>query len=60
MRTTRGLVTGGMGGLGEAICIKLAEPGTPWWRPTRPATPSSEWLADMKGRGYASMPMPAT
>ena len=32
------LITGGMGGLGEAICIKLAASATRWSRRTRPAT----------------------
>lgn len=47
------LVTGGMGGLGEAICIKLAELGC-----AVVATYSSKnskadaWLAEMKQRGF--------
>jgi acetoacetyl-CoA reductase len=48
------LVTGGMGGLGEAICIKLAEQGF-----TVVATYSSSnskaqtWLGDMESKGFA-------
>jgi acetoacetyl-CoA reductase len=48
------VVTGGMGGLGEAICTKLAKigykvvatysPGNTQWR---------DWLAEMKKQGYA-------
>jgi acetoacetyl-CoA reductase len=47
------LVTGGMGGLGEAICIKLANMGI-----TVVATYSSsnsraeDWIAQMKSRGF--------
>lgn len=47
------LVTGGMGGLGEAICIKLAALGyqvVTTYSPTN--TMAVEWLATMKGSGY--------
>ncbi|MFN7086299.1 MAG: beta-ketoacyl-ACP reductase [Burkholderiales bacterium] len=47
------VVTGGMGGLGEAICIKLANMG---YRVVATYSPgnkkSAEWLAEMKQRGY--------
>src|ERR1700689_898842 len=47
------MVTGGMGGLGEAICIKLANLGdtvVSTYSPTN--TKSAEWLAGMKDKGY--------
>jgi len=47
------LVTGGMGGLGEAICIKLAALGdtvVTTYSPGNSKGPA--WLADMKSRGY--------
>ena len=47
------MVTGGMGGLGEAICIKLANLGdtvVSTYSPTN--TQSAEWLAAMKDKGY--------
>ena len=48
------LVTGGMGGLGEAICIKLAEQGDTVVATYSPGnTKSKQWLADMKARGFA-------
>jgi acetoacetyl-CoA reductase len=47
------VVTGGMGGLGEAICIKLAKSG---FRVVATYSPgnrkSAEWLAEMKKQGY--------
>jgi len=47
------LVTGGMGGLGEAICIKLSRMG---YRVVTTYSPSNtrfkEWLGDMKKQGY--------
>ena len=47
------LVTGGMGGLGEAICIKLAELGDTVVATYSPGnTKSKQWLADMKARGF--------
>ena len=47
------LVTGGMGGLGEAICIKLAALGYTVVTTYSPGnTKAAEWLAAMKGRDY--------
>ena len=47
------LVTGGMGGLGEAICIKLNFLGFKVIAAHSPAnTKASEWLADMQSKGY--------
>jgi acetoacetyl-CoA reductase len=47
------LVTGGMGGLGESICTKLAEQG---YRVVTTHSPgnakAAEWLAQMKQHGY--------
>lgn len=47
------LVTGGMGGLGESICTKLAEQG---YRVVTTHSPgnakAAEWLAQMKQQGY--------
>ncbi|MDK2126596.1 beta-ketoacyl-ACP reductase [Parachitinimonas caeni] len=46
------LVTGGMGGIGTSICMRLADAGytvvTTYSRPGR----EQEWLADMKEKGY--------
>jgi acetoacetyl-CoA reductase len=48
------VVTGGMGGLGEAICIKLAQMGYKVVATASPGnTKSAEWLKDMKSRGFA-------
>jgi acetoacetyl-CoA reductase len=48
------MVTGGMGGLGEAICIKLAAMGDTVVSTYSPAnTRSEEWLAGMQAQGYA-------
>jgi len=47
------LVTGGMGGLGEAICIKLAMLGdavVTTYSPSNSKSPS--WLGEMRERGY--------
>lgn len=48
------LVTGGMGGLGEAICIKMAALG---YRVVTTHSPSNthaaDWLANMNRQGYA-------
>ncbi len=47
------LVTGGMGGLGEAVCMKLAALGyivVTTYSPTN--TTSKEWLAGMKAHGF--------
>jgi acetoacetyl-CoA reductase len=47
------LVTGGMGGLGEAICVKLAAAGytvVTTYSPTN--TRADRWLREMRERGY--------
>ena len=47
------LVTGGMGGLGEAICLKLAALGytvVTTYSPTN--TKAEQWLREMRERGY--------
>ena len=47
------LVTGGMGGLGEAICIKMAKMGYAVATTYSPGnTKVAAWLADMKQKGY--------
>jgi acetoacetyl-CoA reductase len=47
------LVTGGMGGLGEAICVKLAALGYTVVTTHSPGnTKAPEWLAAMKKQGY--------
>ena len=47
------LVTGGMGGLGEAICVKLAALGYTVVTTYSPGnTRASEWLDSMKTQGY--------
>ncbi|HVY05405.1 MAG TPA: acetoacetyl-CoA reductase [Burkholderiales bacterium] len=47
------LVTGGMGGLGESICTKMADQGYTVVTTHSPGNKSSaEWLAGMKQRGY--------
>ena len=46
------LVTGGMGGLGEAICVKLAKMGIQVVVTYSPGnTKHAEWLKEMKGQG---------
>jgi acetoacetyl-CoA reductase len=55
MTTTRriALVTGGMGGLGEAICIKLAKQGDTVATTYSPGnTKAQAWLRSMKEQGY--------
>jgi acetoacetyl-CoA reductase len=48
------LVTGGMGGLGESICTKMADAGYQVIVTYSPGnTKSGEWLAGMRARGYA-------
>jgi acetoacetyl-CoA reductase len=54
------VVTGGMGGLGEAICIKLSKMGytvVTTYSPTNKK--SAEWLAEMKNDGYTFQAVPA-
>jgi acetoacetyl-CoA reductase len=47
------LVTGGMGGLGEAICIKLADLGYQVVTTYSPGnTKYADWLSSMKGQGH--------
>jgi acetoacetyl-CoA reductase len=47
------VVTGGMGGLGEAICIKLAQMDYKVIATHSPGnTKAAEWLKNMKGRGH--------
>jgi acetoacetyl-CoA reductase len=47
------VVTGGMGGLGEAICVKLAQMGYKVVATFSPGnTKSADWLKEMKGKGY--------
>ena len=55
MATARvALVTGGMGGLGEAICIKLAALGYTVVTTHSPGnTKAPEWLEAMKRQGFA-------
>jgi acetoacetyl-CoA reductase len=48
------LVTGGMGGLGEAICIKLAALGHTVATTHSPGnSKAQQWVAAMKARGYS-------
>jgi acetoacetyl-CoA reductase len=58
--TTRvALVTGGMGGLGEAICIKLAALGDKVVTTFSPGnTKAQEWLDTMTKQGYAFRAFP--
>ncbi len=47
------LVTGGMGGLGEAVCIKMAAMGYKVVTTYSPGnTKSTAWLADMEKQGF--------
>ncbi len=47
------VVTGGMGGIGEAICMKLADAGHKVVTTYSPGnTRSGDWLAAMKSKGY--------
>lgn len=47
------LITGGMGGLGEAICIKMAALGYTVMTTYSPGnTKAAEWLATMKEQGF--------
>ncbi|HTD11669.1 MAG TPA: acetoacetyl-CoA reductase [Steroidobacteraceae bacterium] len=48
------LVTGGMGGLGEAICIKLAALGDTVVTTYSPAnSKAQQWLGEMRERGFS-------
>src|SRR5262249_54099254 len=53
------LITGGMGGLGETISIKMAEAG---YRVAVTFSPSNKtsvkWLADMKAKGHEFIAAP--
>ena len=54
------LVTGGMGGLGESICTKMADQGYEVVTTYSPGNKTAgEWLAGMKKRGYAFHGYPA-
>src|SRR5258706_14644618 len=49
-----GLVNGGMGGLGEPICTKMADQGYEVVATYSPGNKTAgEWLTGMKKRGYA-------
>ena len=54
------LVTGGMGGLGESICLKMADEGysvATTYSPTN--TKKDQWLEEMASRGYEFNAYPA-
>ncbi|HEX4985696.1 MAG TPA: acetoacetyl-CoA reductase [Burkholderiales bacterium] len=54
------LVTGGMGGLGESICTKMADAGYTVVTTYSPGNKASgDWLAAMKQRGYEFRAYPA-
>jgi acetoacetyl-CoA reductase len=54
------LVTGGMGGLGESICTKMADDGYSVVTTHSPGNKTSkEWISSMKGRGYDFRAYPA-
>ncbi len=54
------LVTGGMGGLGESICTKMADQGYTVVTTHSPGNKNAqEWLKAMKGRGYSFRAYPA-
>jgi acetoacetyl-CoA reductase len=53
------LVTGGMGGLGEAVCMKLAALGYQVVTTHSPGnTKAPEWLAEMEEQGYRFQAFP--
>ena len=53
MKARIALVTGGMGGLGEAICMKLARMGITVVVTYSPGnTKYKDWLKEMEGRGF--------
>ncbi len=54
------VVTGGMGGLGEAICMKLGKMGYQVVSTYSPGNQKySQWLADMQKQGYDFRAVPA-
>ncbi|HKQ23987.1 MAG TPA: acetoacetyl-CoA reductase [Burkholderiales bacterium] len=54
------LVTGGMGGLGESICTKMADQGYTVVTTYSPGNKTSkDWLGVMKNRGYGFQAYPA-
>ena len=54
------VVTGGMGGLGEAICIKLSKMGYKVVTTFSPGnTKAKDWLAEMKRQGHDFHAVPA-
>ena len=55
------LVTGGMGGLGEAICMKLAALGNTVVTTHSPGNAKAhDWLESMKRQASSSAPIRAT
>jgi len=53
------LVTGGMGGLGETICMKMADAGYKVVATYSPGnTKHGEWVAQMKTQGYDVLAVP--
>jgi len=53
------LVTGGMGGLGETICIKMADAGYRVVATYSPGnTKHAEWVAQMKAQGHEVLAVP--
>ena len=53
------LITGGMGGLGETICTKMANAGYRVVAAHSPANPRvDEWLDAMSSRGFTFYPVP--
>ena len=53
------LVTGGMGGLGEAICKKLVDRGEKVCTTYSPGNKKHDaWVAEMKGQGYEFYSVP--
>jgi len=54
------LVTGGMGGLGESICTKMADQGYAVVTTYSPGNKTAkEWLTGMRNRGYSFQAYPA-
>lgn len=52
------LVTGGMGGLGEAVCTRMADAGYQVLTTYSPGNMRwHEWIKEMKGRGYDFYPI---